>query len=121
MLLFQFFSIYSFAGGSFAELHPFDFSGNYILVVHDGPHHLRVADGSEILDYDGDLSREFEWARYLGTANNPEQGEGDDPATSLHEMRVPYIDTPPVMTYEILQNIVRILKEEGERAYPSRR
>lgn len=82
---------------------------------------LWVGDGSEILDYDGDLSREFEWARYLGTANNPEQGEGDDPATSLHEMRVPYIDTPPVMTYEILQNIVRILKEEGERAYPDSR
>lgn len=36
-------------GGSFAELHPFDFSGNYILVGHDGPHHLRVADGKPIL------------------------------------------------------------------------
>ena len=32
-------------GGSFAELHPFDFSDNIILVGHDGPHHLRIADG----------------------------------------------------------------------------
>ena len=36
-------------GGSFAEFHPFDFGGNYILVGHDGPHHLRVADGKPIL------------------------------------------------------------------------
>ena len=36
-------------GGSFAEFHPFDFSGNYILVGHDGPHHLRVANGKPIL------------------------------------------------------------------------
>ena len=36
-------------GGSFAEFHPFDFDGNYILVGHDGPHHLRVAEGKPIL------------------------------------------------------------------------
>ena len=36
-------------GGSFAEFHPFDFKGNYILVGHDGPHHLRVADGKPVL------------------------------------------------------------------------
>lgn len=36
-------------GGSFAEFHPFDFEGNYILVGHDGPHHLRVADDKPIL------------------------------------------------------------------------
>ena len=36
-------------GGSFAEFHPFDFSGNYILVGHDGPHHLRVAEGKPVL------------------------------------------------------------------------
>lgn len=36
-------------GGSFAEFHPFDFKGNYILIGHDGPHHLRVADGKPVL------------------------------------------------------------------------
>jgi L-arabinose isomerase len=32
-------------GGSFAELHPVDFHEGFIMVGHDGPHHLNVADG----------------------------------------------------------------------------
>lgn len=36
-------------GGSFAEFHPFDFKENFILVGHDGPHHLRIADDKPIL------------------------------------------------------------------------
>ncbi len=36
-------------GGSFAEFHPFDFDANCILVGHDGPHHLAIADGKPIL------------------------------------------------------------------------
>ena len=33
---------------------------------------LWVGDGSEILDYSGELDSSFEWAYYLGTANNPD-------------------------------------------------
>ena len=36
-------------GGSFAEFHPFDFEEDFILVGHDGPHHLRIANGKPIL------------------------------------------------------------------------
>lgn len=36
-------------GGSFAEFHPFDFAEDFILVGHDGPHHLRIANGKPIL------------------------------------------------------------------------
>ena len=36
-------------GGSFAEFHPFDFREDFILVGHDGRHHLRVAEGKPIL------------------------------------------------------------------------
>jgi len=36
-------------GGSFAELHPVDFREGFILVGHDGPHHLNVADGKPVL------------------------------------------------------------------------
>lgn len=36
-------------GGSFAEFHPFDFAGDFILVGHDGPHHLKIAEGKPVL------------------------------------------------------------------------
>lgn len=36
-------------GGSFAELHPFDFNDNAILIGHDGPHHIKIAQGRPVL------------------------------------------------------------------------
>ena len=78
---------------------------------------LWASDGSEILDYGGDMSQEFEWGCYLGTANNELLSEDEDPAISLHEKKQPYIENPPKMTYEILRDIIRILKEEGQREY----
>ncbi|TVR57928.1 MAG: arabinose isomerase [Spirochaetaceae bacterium] len=36
-------------GGSFAEFHPFDFAGGFILLGHDGPHHVEIADGRPVL------------------------------------------------------------------------
>lgn len=36
-------------GGSFAEFHPIDFKGGFVLVGHDGPHHLNIADGKPVL------------------------------------------------------------------------
>ncbi|NMB12400.1 MAG: arabinose isomerase [Firmicutes bacterium] len=37
------------AGGSFAELHPVDFEGDFVLVGHDGPGHIRISDQKPIL------------------------------------------------------------------------
>ncbi|MFZ4726091.1 MAG: arabinose isomerase [Paludibacter sp.] len=36
-------------GGSFAELHPVDFGGDFVLVGHDGPHNISIAEGKPVL------------------------------------------------------------------------
>jgi L-arabinose isomerase len=36
-------------GGSFAEFHPVDFTEDFVLVGHDGPHNISIADGKPVL------------------------------------------------------------------------
>lgn len=36
-------------GGSFAEFHPIDFKENFVLVGHDGPHHINIADSKPVI------------------------------------------------------------------------
>ncbi|MDR3709433.1 MAG: hypothetical protein P4L33_14120 [Capsulimonadaceae bacterium] len=66
-----------------------------------------TADGSEILEYDGRLTREIEWAKWIGIANTPPHDSGK---RTLHDVRVPYRDNPPAITYERLRAIVQTVK-----------
>ena len=36
-------------GGSFAEFHPIDFNEGFVMVGHDGPHHINIAEGKPVL------------------------------------------------------------------------
>ncbi|CAN5421916.1 L-arabinose isomerase [soil metagenome] len=36
-------------GGSFAEFHPVDFKEGFVLVGHDGPHHINIAQGLPVI------------------------------------------------------------------------
>ena len=36
-------------GGSFAEFHPIDFNEGFVLLGHDGPHHINIADSRPVL------------------------------------------------------------------------
>lgn len=81
---------------------------------------LWVGDGSEMLDYTGDLDKAFEWAYFVGTANLPIVGDLPD-ETSLHERKQIYMENPPEMTYRILKKIVVAIKEVGRKCYPNAR
>jgi len=79
---------------------------------------LWVGDGSEILDYAGKLQDEFEWCRFIGTANLPYPEDGAPLETGLHERKQDYFPNAPKMTYGILKTVVSCLKEEGGKAFP---
>ena len=76
---------------------------------------LWVADGSEILDYTGDMAKEMEWAKYIGGANpRMEWDQSVDPERrGLHARYYLYRDDPAVFTYRDLKNIVSVIKETG--------
>lgn len=79
---------------------------------------LWTSEGGEILDYTGELDREFEWAYWLGHSNMPELSKGEPPATSLHERKQKYVKEPHKMTYRILKKIINTIKDEGRRFFP---
>jgi len=79
---------------------------------------LWVGDGSEILDYDGDLDKPMEWCHYIGSANQPYQDADTPLETSLHERKRDYMKEPVQMTYATLKKIIACLKAEGKKRYP---
>ena len=76
---------------------------------------LWTADGSEILDYKGEMDDEVEWARYIGGANERARRDtkNDPEGLGLHSRNYLYMDNPPKITYAVLQSIVAGLKTVG--------
>lgn len=80
---------------------------------------MLTADGSELLDYSGNLGDSFEWCCYIGNANKPLADENDGLGVSPHSKKRFYMKNPPVMTYNILKTIVAAFKSEGKKAFPN--
>ena len=75
---------------------------------------LWTSDGSEILDYSGNLGQRLEWAMYMGNPNTEhEVNSSPDKPLSLHERAFTYMKNPPEFTYSDLKFIVRELKKAG--------
>jgi hypothetical protein len=94
---------------------------------------LWMGDGSEILEYGGDLDAEFEWGRYHGSANanvvhparKPADGNRDeagigvyhdasDPeGLGLHRRPYLYREDPARFTFRWLRSTIALLKEVG--------
>ena len=79
---------------------------------------LWAADGSEILDYTGDMNKSFEWAYRIGDANKPDALDAinwrtDSEKIDLHSANYFYIENPPIMTYTILAGIIKTIKSVG--------
>ena len=74
-----------------------------------------TSDGSEILDYSGNLDDSFEWCQYIGIGNwnRSEEAKHAPNILSLHHYPIKYIENPPEMTYGDLKNIIAAMKKVG--------
>lgn len=77
---------------------------------------LWTADGSEILDYSGNLEQPLEWAKYIGNPNTEHEVDSDpDGNLSIHERAFTYMDDPPAFRYRDLRYIVSQIKKTAEQ------
>lgn len=74
---------------------------------------LWTADGSEILEYRGEMTDPIEWARWIGIANEAPRHASDPEGVSLHSKGHLYCTNPPELTYGRLRDIVGSLKTMG--------
>lgn len=78
---------------------------------------LWVAEGSDILDYSGDLQQEIEWAKYMGNPNFVKEAEFDEEekGSALHHRSRLYTKDPAVITYNTLKKIIKSIKTIGDQ------
>lgn len=76
---------------------------------------LWTSDGSEILDYKGDLNQPLEWAKYMGNPNTAHEVGSGPKELSIHERAYLYMENPPAYSYGDLKFIIHALKEAGHK------
>ena len=76
---------------------------------------LWTADGSEILNYSGDLSQTFEWAYWHGCANPlpPYDNPTERMRRDTHRYPKKYRDDVTPRSYAWLKRLVEVLRETG--------
>ncbi|MCE9612821.1 MAG: hypothetical protein K8T26_01005 [Lentisphaerae bacterium] len=77
---------------------------------------LWVGDGSEILDWHGNLDEPIAWAKYTGFCNYTEPGAYDAKVRHYRiNQAVPYMRNPPVLRYRDLRLIIQCLRRAARR------
>lgn len=74
---------------------------------------LWTADGSEILEYDGDLDKTFNWCNLIGIGNPRKEPENDLEFHNLHVRPVPYNEHMHDFSYRDLKRVISALKKVG--------
>jgi len=76
---------------------------------------LWISDGSEILEYTGDLSQKFEWAYWCGCANNipPRGTETEREKINTHKFPKKYREDAAPRPYSWLKELIATIKSIG--------
>ena len=76
---------------------------------------LFIADGSEILEYAGDLSQDFEWSYWFGCANHCPQAHGNTERVrrDTHAYPIKYREDAKPRPYAWLKRLIEVIKETG--------
>ncbi|MDD3885680.1 MAG: hypothetical protein PHI35_02280, partial [Victivallaceae bacterium] len=76
---------------------------------------LWIADGSEILEYSGDLSQTFEWGYWCGCANHCPRHQPELPGDreNIHLYPQPYRAGVGPRSYAWLKRLIEVIRETG--------
>lgn len=75
---------------------------------------LWSSDGSEILDYKGNLNQPLEWGKYIGNPNSGRDVGSGPKELTIHERAYLYMENPPIYSYGDLKFIAQTLREVGQ-------
>ena len=92
----------------FTQWHPLIEKATSVAVM------LWTADGSEILEYDGDLDKTFNWCNLIGIGNPRKEPKDEIEFLNLHIRPVPYNEHKHDFSYRDLKRVVAAIKRVGK-------